>query len=240
MGVLTNCCARQNIIQSSSISIYSLTEEDNLKPNNICNNEIPTNLDINNAFKFITSKEYYSLLIKNIPKHNISKKICAKIKNEEIIALINNIYEWIKKQEFEQIDENTKKIINVIRANTKISLNYILNEIKSYKFIDKKEIFIIQALNCISLIVQIILFIANNKNKNSNGFNINIWENKNIIDEAKIYAFQTAYFLLLIKKKYRSQKSNQKEENKITNEKKEEVNSFYRTSIIYTSDIMNL
>lgn len=238
MGVLTNCCNRQYIIQSSTISIYSLSEE-SLQLNDMYKNEIPPNLDINGAFKFITSKEYYSLLIKNIPKHNISKKLCAKLNNEEIVSLINKIYEWIRKQEFDIIDEKSKKIINSIRENTKISLNYILNEIKNIKYNEKKEIFIIQALTSISLITQIILFIVNNKNQGSNEFYLNIWKNQNIIDEAKVYGFQTAYFLLLIKKKFKTQNNNEKDENRITNEKREEVNSFYKTSINYTNDIMN-
>jgi hypothetical protein len=237
MGVLTNCCTRQSIIQSSTISIYTLSEEDSLKTTEPYKNEIPVNLDINSALKFITSKEFHSLLVKNIPKHIIFKKMCGSLKNEEIISLINNIYTWIKKEEFEKIDENGKIFLNSIRENTKISLNYILKEMQNIKFSEKKEIFILQALCSISLIPQVILFLVKDKTQGPDAFNL--WQNKNIINEAKVYGFQTAYFLLLVKRKYNKIQSGENIENKITIEKKEELNSFLRMSINFTNAIIN-
>ena len=64
MGVITNCCSRQTIIQSSSISVYSLSEEDSSKNNELYQNEILVISDIDQALKFITSKDYYILLLK--------------------------------------------------------------------------------------------------------------------------------------------------------------------------------
>lgn len=234
MGVITNCCTSQSTIQSS-ISIYSLSDDDIFK--NI-ENEIPTISDVNHAFKFITSKDYYSLLIKKIQKHIISKRICFKLTNNDIISLINNLFEWIKKEELES-DEIAKKSINLIKENAKISLNYILKEIKTIQFNEKIEVSILQSLTCVSLITQCLLYLANKQNEEILEYKYNLWENKNIIEEAKKYGFQAAYFLLLVKKKYTNNINNGNDKNRITNEKKEEVSSYYKISLNYAFDIIN-
>ena len=234
MGVITNCCTSQSTIQSS-ISIYSLSDDDIFK--NI-ENEIPTISDVNHAFKFITSKDYYSLLIKKIQKHIISKRICFKLTNNDIISLINNLFEWIKKEELES-DEIAKKSINLIKENAKISLNYILKEIKTIQFNEKIEVSILQSLTCVSLITQCLLYLANKQNEEILEYKYNLWENKNIIEEAKKYGFQAAYFLLLVKRKYTNNINNGNDKNRITNEKKEEVSSYYKISLNYAFDIIN-
>ena len=71
-----------------------------------------------------------------------------------------------------------------------------------------------------------------------NEFKLNIWENKNIVEEAKKYGFHAAYFLALIKNKYNG-KNNELNENKITNEKKEEIKSFYKASMDFMNDLIN-
>ena len=241
MGVITNCCTRQSIIQSSSISVYSLTEEDAPKNNDQYKNELINVSDAEHAFKFITSKDYYSLLLKKIPKHIISKTICFKLNNADIISLINKLFKWIRKEEFNDVDENSKKTINLIKENTKISLNYLLTEIQNIKYNEKLEIYILQGLTSISLIVQCLLFLANNKKTDMNEFKLNIWENKNIVEEAKKYGFQASYFIYLIKNKYNGKNNelNELNENKITIEKKEQINNFYKASINFMNDLIN-
>ena len=71
MGSLVNCCSKQSVIYSSSISIYSVNENEPSKVNDSYNNIIAPISDINQALKFITSKEYYLLLLEQIPKHII-------------------------------------------------------------------------------------------------------------------------------------------------------------------------
>ena len=231
MGVITNCCTRQTIIQSSSISVYSLTEEYTSQNKELHQNEIITISDKDQALKFITSKDYYILLLKKIPKHIISKSICSKLNNNDMITLINNLFQWIKNEEFDNCVDNSKRDINSIKENIKISLNYILKELQNIKYKEKIEIYILQALTSISLIVQCILFLSNN-NKEINEYKLNIWGNKNIIEEAQKYGIQASYFLILLKKKYQD---NLNDENKITKEKIEEYNSFYKI----TTDFVN-
>ena len=238
MGILTNCCSGQSSVQSS-ISIYSFSERDIFKINE---NEIPTIFDINHALKYITSKDYYSLLFRNIPKHIISQKICLKLNNNDIIILIKNLYDWIQKVDFDN-DEITKKSISIIKENTQISLKYILKEVGCIKFKEKIEIYILQSLSCISLIIQCILFLYNYKNNENHEYKFNIWKNKNIIEEAKKYGFQAAYFLILIKNKYNEGSNNNlinsNEDNKITRDTKEKINSFYKISLDFASNIIS-
>jgi hypothetical protein len=237
MGVIVSCCTGNSEIQNSSISVYTLSGIEPINNNDLYKDEIPNITDLNQAYTFITSKDYYPLLCKKIPKHIISKKICLKLNNTDIMTLINNLFEWIRKEEFYDCDDTTKKNINFIKENTKMSLNYILKELKDNKFNnDKINIFMLQSLTHMSIIVQCILFLVNNKNKESNIYNSCIWDNKNIIHEAKINAFQAAYFLLLTKNK------NNKDtnlENKITNEKKEEIKDYYKVSLNFAYDLIN-
>ena len=106
---------------------------------------------------------------------------------------------------------------------------------KNIQFKEKIEIYILQALTSISLIAQCLLFLSNN-NKDISEYKINIWGKKNIVEEAKKYGFQASYFLCLLKKKYQN---NINDENKITNEKKEEYNSFYQISIDFINCLIN-
>lgn len=237
MGALVNCCSKQSVIYSSSISIYSVNENEMSKTNNSYNDIIAPISDINQALKFITSKEYYNLFIQNIPKHIISKKICQKLNNNDIMTIINNLLDWIKNENLDNCDETTKKNINLIKENTLHGLRFILKELKDIKFNEKLDIFILQAFTSISLIIQCILYLKNKNNQNDNSFKISIWGNQNIVNEAKKYVFQAAYFLLMIKKKYGNNENNTSE-NKITNEIKEEINNFYKICVDFANDII--
>ena len=237
MGALANCCSKQTVIYSSSISIYSVNENEPSKITDSYNDIIAPISDINQALKFITSKEYYTLLIQNIPKHIISKKICQKLNNNDIISTINNLLDWIKNENLDNCDESAKQSINLIKENTLHGLRFILKELKDYKFNEKLEIFILQAFTSASLIAQCILHLKNKNDKNDNTFKLSIWGSQNIVNEAKKYVFQAAYFLLLIKKKYEN-KENNSSENKITNEIKEKINNYCKISIDFFNDII--
>ena len=202
MGAIANCCSRQSVIQSSSISIYSMNENEQLNTNDINKELIPTILDVNHALNFTTSKDYYTLLLKNIPKHIISKKICNKLNNSEIITLINKLLDWIISENIDDCDESTKQKINLIKENSKNGLKYVLKELKDAKFGEILDIYILQALTSTSLISQCVLFLKSQNNpSNSEDFRLSIWGKDNIVNVAKNYIFQAAYFLLLTKKK---------------------------------------
>ena len=245
MGAIANCCSRQSVIKSSAISIYSMNENENeneqLNINDLYKDLIPTILDVNHALNYTTSKEYYTLLLKNIPKHIISKKICNKLNNSEIITLINKLLNWIISENIDDCDESSKKNINLIKENSKNGLKYILKELKDVKFSETIDIYILQALTSTSLICQIVLYLKSQNNpSDSENFRICIWEKENIVSEAKNYIFQAAYFLLLTKKKYSNKiDDNSKDENKITNELKDQINKYCKISIDFTNSIIN-
>jgi hypothetical protein len=241
MGAIANCCSRQSIIQSSSISIYSMSESEQLNTNDLYKDLIPTILDVNHALNFTTSKEYYTLLLKNIPKHIISKKICNKLNNSEIITLIYKLLDWIISENIDDCDESTKQKINLIKENSKNGLKYVLKELKDVKFGEILDIYILQALTSTSLISQCVLFLKSQNNpSNSEDFRLSFWGKDNIVNVAKNYIFQAAYFLLLTKNKYSNKAGdNSKVGNKITNELKEQINKYCKISIDFTNDIIN-
>ena len=240
MGAIANCCSRQSIIQSSSISIYSMNESQQLSTNDLQKDVIPTILDINHALNFTTSKEYYTLLLKNIPKHIISKKICNKLNNSEIITLINKLLDWIISENIDDCDESSKQKINLIKENSKSGLKYILKELKDVKFSEKLDIYILQALTSTSLISQIVLFLKSQNNpSDSENYRICIWDKENIVNVAKNCIFQASYFLLLTKKKYsKKTDDHSKNENKITDELKDQINKYCKISIDFTNYII--
>ena len=240
MGAIANCCTRQSVIQSSSVSIYSMNENDQLNSNDLYKDLIPTILDVNHALHFITSKEYYTLLLKNIPKHKISKKICNKLNNSEIITLISKLLDWIISENIDDCDESSKQKINLIRENSKSGLKYILKELKDVKFGGTLEIYILQALTSTSLISQIVLFLKSQNNpSDSENFRICVWDKDNIVHVAKNCIFQAAFFLLLTKRKYSNKTDNNlKIENKITNELKDQINKYCKISIDFTNYII--
>jgi hypothetical protein len=233
MGVITNCCTQQNITESLSISVYSTSQDEKWQKEDLYKN-ISEFEDISHAFIFITSKDYYPLILKKIPKHIISKKICQKLSNKDIMELINKLLNWIKEQNIDNFEEKAKKEIIMIKQNTGISLNYIIKKLKDLNFGNKTECFLIQALTSISLIVQCILFIIN-------GYSTSIWGNKNIAQEAKKYAFQCAYFLSMTKCKYDGGgvSDNSKINNKVTKEVKEKLNFFYQLASDFTEVVIN-
>lgn len=238
MGALANCCSKQSVIYSSAISVYSVNEDELSKTKDLYSDILAPISDINQAVKFITSKEYYALLIKNIPKHIISKKVCQKLSNNDIMTMINNLLDWIKNEDLIDCDDTTKQSINLIKENSLHGLRFILKELKGTKFDDKLDIFILQAFTSTSLITQCILYLKNKNNQNDNSYKISLWGNQSIVNEAKKYVFQAAYFLLLVKKKYEN-KENKSSGNKITEDIKEQINNFYKISIDFSNDIIN-
>jgi len=242
MGVITNCCNNQVINSKSTISIYSFSESNFINDNNIYLDIIPNNLSFNSSLNFITSENYYILLTKNISKDTITKKICQKFNNSEIFGLINNLFQWIQKENIDNYEQFTKQKVNIIKTYVKLSLKNIFEDFKDFKFNMAIEIYLLQVLTSISSIVQCILFLKNNSNEKADAYKINVWIKKNILEEVKKYSLQSAYFLLLIKKKYSSKEknvNNEKKGKKSTNEQKEEISHYYKLSIDFTDNLIN-
>ena len=191
MGGMNNNCGSKTNIPASAISIYSMNEDEAWNNNNQYKSQIKIIYDSNQGLKYITSNEFYSLLIKKIPRHIISRAICEKLSNNEISSLISKLFDWILKVSTKGCNENIKNDIDKIKMNTNLSLNYYIVDIKEIRFKEETDCFLLQALTCEYLIAQSILFLINSRNKEDNKYKVNIWDNKNIVKEAKIYAFET-------------------------------------------------
>jgi len=202
MGGLNNCCGAKPNIPASAISIYSMNEDEVWNNNNQYKSQIKTIYDSNQGLNYITSSEFYSLLIKKFPRHIISRSICEKLSNNEISSLISKLFDCILNVSTKGCNENTKSDIDKIKLNTNLSLRYFIIDIKEIRFKEETDCFLLQALTCEYLIVQSLLFLINSRNKEDNEYKINIWDNKDIVKEAKIYALETSYFLFHVRKKY--------------------------------------
>ena len=202
MGGLNNCCGAKSNIPASAISIYSMNEDEAWSNRNQYKAQIKTIYDSNQGLNYVTSNEFYSLLTKKIPRHIISRSICDKLSNNEISSLISKLFDWIQNVSTKGRNENIKNDIDKIKLNTNLSLKYYIIDIKEVRFKEETDCFLLQALTCEYLIAQSILFLINSRNKEDNEYKINIWDNKNIVKEAKIYALETSYFLFHVRKKY--------------------------------------
>lgn len=235
MGVITTCCTRESIIHNSQISLYSKSEDDFMNNENKIM-EISLNKEIDNPFEFITSGKYYSLILQKKNKNEISYQITKDKKIQEIILLMYDLLKWIK-----DINNNNKKII-LIKNITRFGFEYLLKEMKEKNYEDKNNYFINKSLTNMCLIIQSILFLQskeNNENNENDFFKVNIWTNKDIINENKKYAYQGCFFLMLYKNKKNNINFDETDKNKIKDELKKEINQYYKLSINFCNDLIN-
>ena len=235
MGVITNCCTRESIIHNSQISLYSQSEYDITKKEKKTK-EISSFKEINNPFEFITSNQYYSLILEKNHKSEISYQITKNMKIKEIIILMLHLLKWIK-----DINDNDQRII-LIKENAQFSYEFLLKEMKQNNYEDKNEHYINKSLTYMCLIVQSILFITNKEkveNDENNVYKVNIWKNKDIVNETKKYGYQGAFFLMLFKNRKNNINWNEIDKNKLKEELKNEINLNYKTSVNFCNDLIN-
>lgn len=229
MGVITKCCTRESIISNSQISLYSVSEiEDKVEKNK----ELPSNFDIESAFKFIISDKFYSLISQNIQKHSLIGQISKNMNINEIILLMEEILKYINN--FEP-NEKYKMSINIIKSNAKCSFEFLIKEMKNKKYEEKNNYYITRALSNICIILQSLLFLKNNE---KDVYKINIWNNKDIIKESKKYGIQGAFFLFVFKNK-KNENNSLEDKEKIKNELKQEINQCFKVSSDFCNDLFN-
>ena len=248
MGVITNCCTRESIIQNSQISLYSKSDEDIF--NNMNNKIKEISLikeSIENPFKFIISSKFYSLILAKKHKDEIFYKISKNKKIKEILILMYDLLQFIK--ETATNEKKNKKIIS-IKNNAQFSFGYLLKEMKEKNYEDKNDYLINKSLINMCLIIQSILYLKNESNENNNNDDIykeNFWKNKDIVNETKKNGYQGAFFLLLYKNRKNELNFNLNNENskydnfnlKIKEELKTEINQYYKLSTNFCNDLLN-
>ena len=191
------CCVPQSLSRLSDILVeYENFNKEKLK-------DIPVALDSNNILDFLINKEYYNLLINQIPSYYILIKLTEKVSNSDILSSITKLINWsssLDTSHIFQIDINTIKKIDGIKTNLKLSTRSILLELKNCEFGDETEILLIKSLSAFSLIAQIIQYHINNKSV-SEYMKFNYWNNKNLEREVKELNFQGVFYLLKLKQK---------------------------------------
>ena len=206
MGIINkNCCYKMNNNLHNEIIVAEDASGNQITGIVILKEIQPIN-DISNCFDFIISGEFYLLLFKISSPQSIIEKLVYKLKNVDILILIDNSVRWIKIQH---------SVENKIIKETKINLEYgtkrILFEINSLS--EKKNILQkdleIKCLSDLSLIIQYIKYI-NFHNKDINYEN-NFWKGISIEKEIKYLTYKISYNLMNIKKKMLKKETDIKE-----------------------------
>ena len=206
MGIINkNCCYKMNNNLHNEVIVAEDASGNQITGIVILKEIQPIN-DISNCFDFIISGEFYLLLFKISSPQSIIEKLVYKLKNVDILILIDNSVRWIKIQH---------SVENKIIKETKINLEYgtkrILFEINSLS--EKKNILQkdleIKCLSDLSLIIQYIKYI-NFHNKDINYEN-NFWKGINIEKEIKYLTYKISYNLMNIKKKMLKKETDIKE-----------------------------
>ena len=206
MGIINkNCCYKMNNNLHNEVIVAEDASGNQITGIVILKEIQPIN-DISNCFDFIISGEFYLLLFKISSPQSIIEKLVYKLKNVDILILIDNSVRWIKIQHSVE-----NKIIKEIKINLEYGTKRILFEINSLS--EKKNILQkdleIKCLSDLSLIIQYIKYI-NFHNKDINYEN-NFWKGISIEKEIKYLTYKISYNLMNIKKKMLKKETDIKE-----------------------------
>ena len=206
MGIINkNCCYKMNNNLHNEVIVAEDASGNQITGIIILKEIQPIN-DISNCFDFIISGEFYLLLFKISSPQSIIEKLVYKLKNVDILILIDNSVRWIKIQHSVE-----NKIIKEIKINLEYGTKRILFEINSLS--EKKNILQkdleIKCLSDLSLIIQYIKYI-NFHNKDINYEN-NFWKGISIEKEIKYLTYKISYNLMNIKKKMLKKETDIKE-----------------------------
>ena len=185
MGIINkNCCYKMNNNLHNEVIVAEDASGNQITGIVILKEIQPIN-DISNCFDFIISGEFYLLLFKISSPQSIIEKLVYKLKNVDILILIDNSVRWIKIQHSVE-----NKIIKEIKINLEYGTKRILFEINSLS--EKKNILQkdleIKCLSDLSLIIQYIKYI-NFHNKDINYEN-NFWKGISIEKAIKYLTYK--------------------------------------------------
>ena len=196
MGVKnSNCCYKIENNLHSEVLIPEDSSVNEITGYGLLKDIKPIN-DISKCFDFIISGEYYLLLFKIPSPYNLIEKIILELNSDDVLVLIENIINWIKKTESIE-----NKIINETKINLEYGTKRILSEINSLHLKNKIKIpknIEIKCLGDLSIITQYIKYI--NFHGKENDYEENFWKGiLNIDKEIKIYLYKISYNLIQIK-----------------------------------------
>ena len=203
MGITASCCSSGAPNKKNEIIVsFSLDSELNDKDikQNLDNNtlkDIKSANDIEEAFNFITSENYYKLLFKITYPYIIIGKIIENLDNSNLLSLIQKLLEICL-----NYHNASNKYIDYVKINLDYGTKNTLHEINllNLESINQNNTFkklFINILSDLSLIYQ--YFKYENEKDNNEDYKENYWKELNIEEELKTNVYKIDYNLIKLK-----------------------------------------
>ena len=203
MGITASCCNSGAPNKKNEIIVsFSLDSELNDKDikQNLDNNtlkDIKSANDIEEAFNFITSENYYKLLFKITYPYIIIGKIIENLDNSNLLSLIQKLLEICL-----NYHNASNKYIDYVKINLDYGTKNTLHEINllNLESINQNNTFkklFINILSDLSLIYQ--YFKYENEKDNNEDYKENYWKELNIEEELKTNVYKIDYTLIKLK-----------------------------------------
>ena len=203
MGIAASCCNSADPNKKTemivSFSLDSELDDKDIKPN-LDNNKLQDIISANNiedAFNFITSENYYKLLFKITYPYIIIGKIIENLDNSNLLSLIQKLLEICL-----NYHNASNKYIDYVKINLDYGTKNTLHEINllNLESINQNNTFkklFINILSDLSLIYQ--YFKYENEKDNNEDYKENYWKELNIEEELKTNVYKIDYNLIKLK-----------------------------------------
>jgi hypothetical protein len=203
MGIAASCCNSADPNKKTemivSFSLDSELDDKDIKPN-IDNNKLQDIISANNiedAFNFITSENYYKLLFKISYPYIIIGKIIQNLENSDLLSLLQKLLELCL-----NYHNVSNKYIDYVKINLDYGTKNTFHEINllNLESINQNNSFkklFIKILSDLSLIYQ--YFKYENEKDNNEDYKENYWKDLKIEEELKTYVYKIDYNLIKLK-----------------------------------------
>ena len=203
MGIAASCCNSADPNKKTemivSFSLDSELDDKDIKPN-LDNNKLQDIISANNiedAFNFITSENYYKLLFKISYPYIIIGKIIQNLENSDLLSLLQKLLELCL-----NYHNVSNKYIDYVKINLDYGTKNTFHEINllNLESINQNNSFkklFIKILSDLSLIYQYFKY-ENEKDKNED-YKENYWKDLKIEEELKTYVYKIDYNLIKLK-----------------------------------------
>ena len=203
MGIAASCCNSADPNKKTEMIVsFSLDSElidKDIKPN-LDNNKLQDIISANNiedAFNFITSENYYKLLFKISYPYIIIGKIIQNLENSDLLSLLQKLLELCL-----NYHNVNNKYIDYVKINLDYGTKNTFHEINllNLESINQNNSFkklFIKILSDLSLIYQ--YFKYENEKDNNEDYKENYWKDLKIEEELKTYVYKIDYNLIKLK-----------------------------------------
>ena len=206
MGIATICCNSTNSNKKNEILVsFSLDSEINDKVNKsyLDNNTLKNIISANNieeAFDYITSGNYYKSLLKITYPYILISKIIQNLENSDLLSLIQKLLEICL-----NYHNMNNKYIDYVKINLDYGTKNTFHEINmlNLESINQNNTFkklFIKIISDLSLIYQ--YFKYDNEKDNNEDYKENYWKELNIKEELKTNVYKIDYNLIKLKNEF--------------------------------------